>query len=299
MSVTPTPLTILETLFPYLKAAAAYAQEIQSRIAMQPDKKGAENMFATALTDADLSIQTLVEVALLGSFPQILFYGEEYEQSHNTKYFRAVELVAPGEYLITLDPIDGTRFYLDGHSNYQIILSVLSWDQFEAVIAISPAQNTYYYAIRNEGAFQGDLHKGFDQCHSLQINTLNGKVSNKIFLGSKMSSIAAHLPENYEVFDILKDYSQTVQKPNLNGILNGDLTGAVLASGQFIDGAALAFLAQEAGCRVTALDGASLPPLNTCQNHRLPGLVIASSTTVHEHLLHALNGWGGPQAVPA
>jgi 3'-phosphoadenosine 5'-phosphosulfate (PAPS) 3'-phosphatase len=29
------------------------------------------------------------------------------------------------DYLVTLDPIDGTQFYLDGHSNYQIILSVL------------------------------------------------------------------------------------------------------------------------------------------------------------------------------
>ncbi|MCU0523641.1 MAG: inositol monophosphatase family protein, partial [Elainella sp. Prado103] len=59
-------------------------------------------------------------------------------------------------------------------------------------------------------------------------------------------------------------------------------------AGKFIDGAALAFLAQEAGCIVTTHTGESLPPLYTCQNYGRPGLVIANSPDVHQALLAAL-----------
>ena len=290
MSVTPTPRLILETLFPHLKVAAAYAHQIQANIAALPDKTQSQNLLAAALTDADLSIQTLVEVALLGSFPHIRFFGEEHAQSYNTKYFRATDLGPPGDYLVTLDPIDGTRFYLDGHNNYQIILSVLNWDYFEAVLAISPAYKTYYYGLRGEGTFKGSLENELDECQPLQVAELSS--SARIFLGSRMGALAAQLKDRYEIIDVISAYSKEAQIPNLNGMLTGELTGAVLATGNFIDGAALTFLAQEAGCILTALDGMPLPPLHACEGYHLPGLIIASSAQVHQHLLEASQGQG-------
>ena len=268
--------------------AAYFPHQIQANIVALPEKAQSDNLLAAALTDADLSIQTFVEVALLGSFPNIRFYGEEHKQSYNTKYFRALDLGPSGDYLVTLDPIDGTRFYLDGHTNYQIILSVLNSDFFEAVLAISPAQNIYYYALRGEGTFKGRLENGLDECQPLRIGDAGVCSSPRIFLGSHMGKLAAKLQEHYETIDVIGAYSKEEQIPNLNGMLNGDLTGAVLASGNFIDGAALAFLAQEAGCLLTALDGAPLPPLHACQGYHLPGLIVASSTVVHQHLMNAL-----------
>lgn len=147
MSASPTPRQILEVLLPPLRLAAGYSRQIQSKIAAQPAKDG-PSKFAAALTDADLSIQTFVEVALLGSFPDIRFYGEEFEQSYNTKYFRAIDLGPAGDYLVTLDPIDGTLFYMDGFPNYQIIMTVLNADGFEAVLAMSPVEGCYYSAFR-------------------------------------------------------------------------------------------------------------------------------------------------------
>jgi fructose-1,6-bisphosphatase/inositol monophosphatase family enzyme len=283
MSKTPTPRLILETLLPHLKVAAAYARWIQPMIAALPAKEQGENFFAAALTDADLAIQNLVEVALLGTFPQIRFYGEEYEHSSNTKYFRAITLGKEGDYLVTLDPIDGTQFYLDGHSNYQIILSILNWDDFEAVIALSPVLNTYYYALRGEGAFRGTLEVGFEACTPLRVT----QPKPTVLLGWGMGLLEPILREYYEVIDVATSYSPEVQIPNLNGILSGELTGAVIKSGKFIDGAALAFLARAAGCIVTTFDGSPLPPLDACKDYSLPGLIVASSTSVHQHLLEA------------
>ncbi|MBW4617089.1 MAG: inositol monophosphatase family protein [Desmonostoc vinosum HA7617-LM4] len=282
MPTRPTTRLILETLLPHLRVAAAYARSLQPKIAVLP-AKGADNFFAAALTDADLAIQNLVEVVLLGCFPDIRFYGEEYENSRNTKYFRATELGSAGDYLVTLDPIDGTQFYMDGHSNYQIILSILNSDDFEAVLAISPAQNIYFYALRGEGAFRGTLEMNLEACTPMQITSAHPTV----LLGWGMSAIAIALKEHYQIIDVAADYSSNVQIPNLNSILSGDLSGAIIRSGKFIDGAALAFIAREAGCIVTTLDGSTPPPLSTCKDYSLPGLIIATSKSVHQHLLAA------------
>ncbi len=156
-STLPSPKDILSELLPFLKVAGGYAQQIQKRIAIHPDKYDGDHVFANALTDADLSIQTFIEVALLAKFPDVRFYGEEYESTYNTKYFRAIDLGPQGDYLITLDPIDGTRYYMDGHPNYLVMMTVVNADGFEAAIALSPANNRYYYSLRGQGTFVGSM----------------------------------------------------------------------------------------------------------------------------------------------
>ena len=284
MSSKPTPRLILETLLPHLRMAAAYARQIQPMIGALPSKDEGDNFFAAALTDADLAVQNLVEVVLLGSFPDISFYGEEYEISGNTKYFRSLKFEPQGDYLITLDPIDGTQFYKDGHANYQIILTVLSPAEFEAVIAITPALNMYYYAIKGEGTFRGNLEVDLDACEPLKVTNYQPS----ILLGWGMEKFKVALQEHYQVIDVATCYSKEVQIPNLNGILSGDIAGAIIRRGKFIDGAAIAFLAKEAGCIVTTFDGGKLPLLSECSNYSLPGLVVASSPSVHQHLLEAV-----------
>jgi fructose-1,6-bisphosphatase/inositol monophosphatase family enzyme len=279
------PRTILETLLPHLKAAAGYARCLQPKIAALPDKDGGESFFSAALTEADLAIQNFVEVALLGNFPDIRFYGEEYKSSPNTKYFRAMDLGEKDDYLVTLDPIDGTKFYIDGHSNYQIILSILNTDDYEAVIAISPSEKVYFYALRGKGAFKGTLEMDLSQCTPFKVNS---SAKPTILLGTAMSSLTSALKDKYAVINAVEDYSSSIQMPNLNAIFTAGLSGAVKRFGQFIDGAALAFIAKEAGCIVTSLDGSALPPLNSCNDYKLPGLIIATSDLVHQDLLNAI-----------
>ncbi|MBD1913322.1 MULTISPECIES: inositol monophosphatase family protein [unclassified Leptolyngbya] len=280
----PTPRQILEALFPYLKVAASYAKQIQPFIRDRPAKDGFDSTFGAALSDADLSIQTLVEVALLGTFPNIRFYGEEYEQTYNTKYFRAITLGPQDDYLVTLDPIDGTRYYLDGHPNYQILLGILNRDEFAGAIALTPALNTFTYALQGEGIWEGSLDEGLEQAQPLQVMTYKPT----LLLGLGMTHLAAILPHHYQVLCTETDYSKDVNIPNVNGILSGELTGVVIRAGKFIDGALLAFMAQELGCIVTTHDGEVPPPLHTCTDYGRPGLVIAASAEVHQELLTAI-----------
>ncbi|MEO0834610.1 MAG: inositol monophosphatase family protein, partial [Cyanobacteria bacterium J06642_3] len=184
-------------------------------------------------------------------------------------------------YLITLDPIDGNKYYLDGFDNYQIILSILNVDSYEAVIAISPAQNCYYYTTKNQQVHQGHLEQDLNQCTPLQINN----PTPTILLGWGMAHLKSSLSDKYQVIDIENCYSSTVKYPNYNGIFSGDLIGWITKRGKFIDSAALAFMAQQQGCIVTSLDGSSLPPLHTCQDYSYDGVIVANTPQLHQDLL--------------
>lgn len=280
--VSSSPRHILETLLPYLRTAGTYAHHIQGKIAEQPAKDlDPENFFATALSDADLSVQTMIEVALLAHFPATRFFGEEHAQTHNTKYFRATDLGDSGDYLVTLDPIDGTKFYLDGHNNYQVILTVCDADEFEAVIAMTPGQNCYYYTLRNQGTYRGQWQDSLNHCQRIYVDT----PTPAICVGWSLGHLVEQIQASYTVYHVKTDYSKEHRIPNFNGLMNGELAGAVMARGQFIDGAALAFMAEEMGHIVTTWEGKAPPPLHASSDMRRPGLVIGANQQIHQDLL--------------
>lgn len=285
MAEHPTPKAILSTLLPALKTAAAYAEQIQQRIASHPSKFEGDHLFANALTDADLSVQTFVEVTLLAKFPNVRFYGEEYEKSYNTKYFRAIDLGPQDDYLVTLDPIDGTRYYMDGHPNYMIILTVLNANGFEGALALMPGRDRYYYSLRGEGTFVGRMRDEFDECEPLKIE----QPGEKVVLGWALSPLADLVRSHYPVVDIKTDYSAEVAVPPINGLLTGEVSGVVLASAQFIDTAALSFMAQEMGYCLTTYTGDPLPPLSESDNYRWPGLIVSANETMQKKLIDIMS----------
>jgi myo-inositol-1(or 4)-monophosphatase len=280
----PSAREILSTLLPFLKVAGAYAAQIQARISALPDKYDGNHLFANALTDADLSIQTFMEVALLAKFPHVRFYGEEYEKSHNTKYFRAIDLGEQGDYLITLDPIDGTRYYMDGHPNYLIILTVLNADGFEGAIALSPANNCYYYSLRNQGTFIGSMSDDLDACKPLKIED----PGNKVLLGWALSDMADVVRSRYPTIDLKTEYSPDKPVPPINGLLTGEVAGVILASAQFIDTAALAWMAKEMGYYLTTYDGSPLPPPSACKNYRQSQIIVSATEAMQKDLIEMM-----------
>ncbi|MGB3300832.1 MAG: inositol monophosphatase family protein [Phormidesmis sp.] len=281
----PTAKEILSALLPSLKIAGAYAAQIQQRIASLPDKYDGDHLFANALTDADLSIQTFIEVTLLAKFPTMRFYGEEYEKSYNTKYFRAIDLGPQGDYLITLDPIDGTRYYMDGHPNYLIILTVLNADGFEGAIALSPASDRYYYTLRGQGTFVGSMSDELNECQPLKIEN----PGERVLLGWALSPIADLVrAQGLSVLDLKTEYSSKTPVPPINGLLTGEISGVILASAQFIDTAALAWMAQEMGYFATTYDGSPLPPLSECKDYRRAEIIVSATQSMQQQLIEMM-----------
>ena len=229
-------------------------------------------------------MQTFIEVVLLAKFPEMRFYGEEYEQSFNTKYFRAIDLGPQGDYLITLDPIDGTRYYMDGHPNYLVIMTVLNSDGFEGAIALSPANNKYYYSLRGQGTFVGTLADDLDHCKPLVIED----PGEKVVLGTALSPMADKVRSHYPVIDLKTEYSTEVPVPPINGLLTGEVAGVILASAQFIDTAALAWMAQEMGYYLTTYQGKPLPALSDCENYRQSEIIVSATETMQNKLIEIM-----------
>jgi myo-inositol-1(or 4)-monophosphatase len=152
---------IASFLLPHIVTAGDYAVEIQKRISHQPDKEGFSDPGSQALTDADLSIQNYIEVVLLSRYPELKFYGEEYQQSLNQKYFTGAKNSEALE--VWLDPVDGTLRYKKGQDQFSCIVSFVVDGYLSASLWYMPALRQFVFGSEWDGIRQGteeDAKKG-------------------------------------------------------------------------------------------------------------------------------------------
>ncbi|ELR99684.1 inositol monophosphatase family protein [Gloeocapsa sp. PCC 73106] len=287
---------ILEALYPTLKLAATYAIAIQQRIKTRPEKtEFGDNFYATALTDADLTIQTAIELVMLAQFPEIRFFGEEYQSSYNTKYFKDINLVE-GELLVTLDPVDGTRAYLDGLSTFAIIVTVIRGDRYAGVLIIKPQQGYYLLALRDQGAYRGSLEENqLSLAEPIQLAPLQ---STKLYLSFGLSSLRLQLSSDFEVWCSATDYAPPQNPPEYLDLIKGELAGAILERGNLIDSAAIGFVAKEAGAIVTLWDGSDFEPFTLVEPMKIGGIIIAHNPEIHRKIMLTPITFGGAARSP-
>ena len=286
----PSAFDIFSTLYPYLQTAASYANFMQKSIVPLPDKD-LDNFFSQALSAADLSVQTFVEVALLSHFPHLAFFGEEHEKSHNTPYFKSItwhesprQNIRSDSFLILLDPIDGTRFFLDKHDNFQIILSVLSPEGYEGALFLSPARNEFYYALKGKGLFIGhDLSLPFSSARPFTPPAYE----RRILLSSRIRLTQPETLADYDVFSTIQSYSPHTPSPMGNDIFRGKICGLAYGGSSYIDQGANVFAAQEAGFYTISLDGTPLPPPGKTQSLKMLPALIGRSKEIVDIMLAA------------
>lgn len=282
-----TPLEIIKALFPILKLAGKYACEIQNKVQAQPEKNQyGDNFYATALSDADLTIQNAVELVLLAKFPQLRFFGEEYEKAYNTKYFKSITFGGESDYLITLDPIDGTRAYLDGLASFSIILSVIKGKSYEAVFVLQPRKEHYFYALKGKGAFIANLNEEIEEAKPLVLKPLNNQ---KLYLSFALDNLQSTFKNEFETWCSATNYSPDEDVPGYLDLINGNLAGFVIGNGNLIDSAAFAFLVREVGAIVTNIKGENFEPFKNVENMRIEGLIIAHNKQIYEQVFKKLN----------
>ena len=273
------PFTIIETLFPYLVCAARYSTKIQSSIQTLPDKDY-DNFFSQALTAADISVQNLVELAMIAHFPEISFFGEEFEKSLNTPYIKQA-IWETGEIVVTLDPIDGTRYFIDQHDNYQIILSIMTVAEYLGSILISPRKDKYWFALRGEGAWYGrSLEISPVECQRFSADIPHQPVT-LLTLRTRLANEAALT--NTTVFDLKESYSSHTPTIMPNDLFTGVMNSIVYNQLNFIDSGVVCFTAKEAGYCVETADSSPLPtPIQLINGTNIPIIVAASQEILQE-----------------
>jgi myo-inositol-1(or 4)-monophosphatase len=273
------PRDIIEYLLPYVVTAGAYSSEIQSRVALQGAKGGA-TIFHHALSDADLSIQSYLEVVLLARFPALSYFSEEQEQSLNKKYF-----IGSSHLEILIDPIDGTRPYIDNSEFYQIIITLHDEHEIVGSICYMPRRDTCFVATKGEGAYRLTREDIRTVRPGARWNVTNGKGPVLLF---NSPELVERLSPTMVVKDIATAYLSEPGIYHSTDILEGKASAVAHRSCQAIDGGALAFIAAESGALVTDFAGNPVPGYRTYPTRVQPNVIVAVNRDVHDQLLHAL-----------
>jgi fructose-1,6-bisphosphatase/inositol monophosphatase family enzyme len=273
---------VIEYLLPFLDTAGRYAKQIQKRVGVQEDKSGATT-FHQALSDADLTVQSFLEVVLLAKFPDISFFSEEQAKSLNLKYF-----TSDYELEVLLDPIDGTRCYIDNREHFQIIVSFHDDKELVGTILHMPRLGYTYTAVRNQGVKRyrnEELTTGGKGSQFILPPILEPEAPVLMFNSPKILTL---LTPHINAKDIVVEYEANPERYNSTDILEGKSKANLHSPCQAIDGAAIALIVKEAGGVVSDFDGNPPASYRTCLARTIPNLLVAVNEAVHKELLSLL-----------
>lgn len=276
------PWEVIDYFLPVLAMAGDYALEIQARVQSGGDKLSGATRISRALTDADLSVQGLIEVAALARFPRFAYHTEEIDRSINLKYFPKT-----ADYLLALDPINGTLFYQDGLPIFDIILTLIRGREIVAAIDYIPGRQTCFMAIRGEGAFTATRADALERrpWRSFRLGT----PSEPVLAYRLEARERARLEESFHIVDLDRDYRPMDWCYTVHSLLTGDVSAYVKQSAHLIDWGAVAFIAEQAGGAVSDFTGAPAPNFFDFPETRVPNLVAAASREILDQVVATLN----------
>lgn len=216
---------------------------------------------STPLTKTDIEINNFVIESIQNSFPNDGVLGEEgsFEQGRDR--------------LWVLDPIDGTQPFTLGAPLSTFCLSLVIDGQPELGIIYDPYLDRMYWAAKNIGAFLND--------RQLKVSDTNTLAQSYVVLSSRMS---VGRPTTGELFDAIekkdgKSFNFRSFAYGSTYVAAGTAVGAVIGVPKPWDVAATKIIIEEAGGRVTDLNG------NDRRYDSDGDGLIASNGHVHDILL--------------
>ncbi|MGB5178233.1 MAG: inositol monophosphatase family protein [Gammaproteobacteria bacterium] len=102
------------------------------------------------LTEADLAVQSRIATQLLQRWPETVFLGEEMTTAEQT------DLLASGQPVWCLDPLDGTSNFAAGIPYFCVSLALLQQGEVLLGMVYDPVRDEYFTASREQGARLND-----------------------------------------------------------------------------------------------------------------------------------------------
>ena len=274
---------IINYLLPFVAQAGAYSERIQQGVGTHDAKDGL-TAFHHALSDADLTIQSYIEVALLAKYPGLSFFCEERKDSLNAKYFPSDASME-----VLLDPIDGTRAYIDRRSQYQIICVIHDAHSIVGAICYMPRRNKCYIALNRQGTFLFTHDQVRDGEDGTKITTAHLCSDGPVLVFNR-PDLVAQLSPHVDVRDLVSEYELGEDQGFCStDVLEGRASAIISSPCQAIDGGALAFIAAECGAIVSDFSGAPVASYRQSVDRVLPGVLVTTSDELHQRLLSILS----------
>lgn len=272
-------MAALETFVPAVIRAGQIALRIQDdltkgRIA-NPYGKDDESRFTAALTPGDLVVENYLGAEVLGQFADVSFFGEEHELDQVSRLFPA-----NGKYVVTLDPINGTLYYMQGVPQWDIIMTVVQDARIVGALVCLPYWQQIYVAERGQGAriYEYISDREFDHCpfhlrpqeRMIQINSSDPRIRGRLE------------EAGYHVVSSRTDYrdGDVDWRYATHGILTGRLCGIYKQLPNLIDSGAVAMIAKEAGGKVSEANFHRT-------TYRGDSMVVGANKQIHDDIMQA------------
>ena len=142
-------VSFVEKVVLAVTTAGLVAVELQERVTNL--KKIGVSTKKRALTQADLACQEIILKCVLDCHPEVILHAEE--ETNLAKRFTSQD----SEWMVIVDPIDGTLRYFDGDASFGIQVALIHKDIYVAAIVGLPKRNIVLSAMKGMGTF---LHSG-------------------------------------------------------------------------------------------------------------------------------------------
>lgn len=193
----------------------------------------------TPVTMADRESEEIIKKIILENFPEHSIIGEETGVTTNG-----------GEHVWHIDPIDGTRNFANGIPIFAVSIALVHQDKVIVGVVYNPASGSLFFAEKGKGAYLNDKRifvSKDDKANSI-VTVAPGKTSAGKTL---MRELMYSLPKN--VVRSMRELGSTAVE--LSYVARGGLEANIQLGFNTYDFAAGVLLVQEAGGKITGLDG--------------------------------------------
>jgi histidinol-phosphatase len=214
------------------------------------------------LTVADVETERAIKAVLRKAFPEHGFFGEEsgWEDSN-------------AQYVWLVDPIDGTKSFIRQIPFFSTQIALMKDRRIILGVSNSPVFEELVYAEAGSGAFLNDRPLGVSTHRDMAAATLSfGNI--KTLAGDRRWAAAADLVSR---FNRTRGYGDFY---HYHLLAAGKVDVVIESDVNILDVAALSVIVEEAGGRVSDLQGR---PLNLDST-----TILASNGHLHDHVLGIL-----------
>ncbi|HEX6938915.1 MAG TPA: 3'(2'),5'-bisphosphate nucleotidase CysQ [Longimicrobiales bacterium] len=224
------------------------------------------------LTPADLEADRILRERLLGARPG---YGWLSEETVDRPGQRAAERVW------IVDPIDGTRSFIAGRPEFTISIGLAERGDAVVGVVYNPATREVYWAVRGGGACAGSLESADGPRTATRLAVSARSTEDQAVMLASRSEVAAGEFDPFHGGWRLRPTGSTAYKLAKLAAGEGDVFLSRGPKSEW-DVCAGALLVEEAGGRVTDLDGR---PLRYNRPDPYVHGVLASNGRLHDYVL--------------
>ncbi len=243
-----------------LEAAAAAADIIrasyQKNIGVRTKADG------SPVTEADVASEHAIRAIVIGRFPDDGFYGEETAASR-----------MDAEHLWIVDPIDGTKSFVRQYPMFSTQIALMHRGRLTLGVSSAPVYGEIAWAERGQGAYLDGERLAVSDIAKLEEATISTGNLRALAASPRWAAFGRIV----ERLDRIRGYGDFL---HYHLLAAGKIEAVIESNIGILDIAALTVIVEEAGGRVTDLEGAPIGLGSTS--------ILASNGALHDTILTEL-----------